>query len=77
MSPHKEDSIFELTSGALGSSRASGASSFGFIKDDISGDNIFVHHQDSVKPLSERMKVSYRKERSPKGFQATSVEVLD
>ncbi|SFC83998.1 cold shock domain-containing protein [Zunongwangia sp. SCSIO 43204] len=50
---------------------------FGFIKDDVSGDNIFVHHLDSIKPLSERMKVSFKKERSPKGFQATSVEVID
>ncbi|MDN3594465.1 cold-shock protein [Zunongwangia endophytica] len=50
---------------------------FGFIKEDESGDNVFVHNKDVLKPLSERVKVSFKKEMSPKGFKATSVDVLD
>ncbi|WBL23719.1 MULTISPECIES: cold-shock protein [unclassified Zunongwangia] len=50
---------------------------FGFIKEDESGENIFVHSNDVLKPLSERVKVSFKKEMSPKGFKATSVDVLD
>lgn len=46
---------------------------YGFIKDDITGDTIFVHSNNFLEPIKERDKVTFEREKTPKGFAAINV----
>ncbi|RAV29090.1 cold shock domain-containing protein [Sinomicrobium soli] len=47
---------------------------FGFIKDDASGDTVFVHKNHFLGAVAERDRVTFIKERTPKGYSATRVK---
>lgn len=49
---------------------------FGFIKEDKTNDNVFVHSADVNQTLEKGAKVSYRKTVTPKGLKATEVNIL-
>lgn len=49
---------------------------FGFIKDDQSGDSIFVHVNSLLQPIKENDKVTYETERGVKGLSAVKVKLL-
>ncbi|PZF71776.1 cold-shock protein [Taibaiella soli] len=49
---------------------------YGFISDNLSKDNVFVHSSAASQPLKKGNKVSYERERGPKGFVAVNVKVL-
>jgi CspA family cold shock protein len=53
---------------------------FGFITQDDSGPDVFVHHSaiqgSGFKSLTEGAKVSFEPEQGPKGPAATNVQVL-
>jgi CspA family cold shock protein len=54
---------------------------FGFITPDAGGEELFVHfreiNMDGFKVLQEGQRVSYVATKSPKGAQATQVQVID
>lgn len=50
---------------------------FGFIKDDITGDTVFAHQNRFMDDISERDKVVFVAERTPKGYSAIRVEKMD
>lgn len=52
------------------------AKGYGFISDNLSKDNVFVHINETSQVLKKGNKVSYQKERGPKGFIAVNVKVL-
>lgn len=47
---------------------------FGFIKDDKSGQDIFVHHSGLIDDIRENDKVRYNTETGKKGLNAVNVE---
>ena len=49
---------------------------FGFIKDLVSGESIFVHINQLLEPVLENNKVTFKVERGPKGLSATDVKVV-
>jgi cold shock CspA family protein len=49
---------------------------YGFIKEKISGESIFVHINDLSAPLVEQQKVNFKMQKGLKGMQAHSVEVV-
>ena len=49
---------------------------FGFIKDLVSGESIFVHINQILEPIVENNKVTFKVERGPKGLSATDVKVV-
>lgn len=49
---------------------------FGFITEDNTHENIFVHCNKMKEALKEKDRVSFRKEKTPKGFAATDVEKI-
>lgn len=49
---------------------------FGFIKDLVSGESIFVHINQALEPIIENNKVAFKVERGPKGLSATDVKVV-
>ena len=49
---------------------------FGFIKDLVSGESIFVHINQVLEPVIENNKVTFKVERGPKGLSATDVKVV-
>lgn len=49
---------------------------FGFIKDDQSGDSIFVHVNSVLQAIKENDKVSYETERGVKGLSAVRVKLV-
>ena len=49
---------------------------FGFIKDLVSGESIFVHINQVLEPIIENNKVTFKVERGPKGLSATDVKVV-
>lgn len=49
---------------------------FGFIKEDKTNDNVFVHSADVNQPLEKGAKVAYKKTVTPKGLKATEVNIL-
>ncbi|MBW7868761.1 MAG: cold shock domain-containing protein [Brumimicrobium sp.] len=48
--------------------------SYGFIKEDGSDAIVFVHSNNLTEPISENNKVTYEKERTPKGYAAINVK---
>lgn len=49
---------------------------YGFITDSQTKDNVFVHSNDTTQPLKKGNKVSYERQKGPKGFVAVNVVVL-
>ncbi|PKP50718.1 MAG: DNA-binding protein [Bacteroidetes bacterium HGW-Bacteroidetes-11] len=49
---------------------------FGFIKDLLTGDSIFVHIKELAEPIKENNKVTFKIERGPKGLSAFEVKVV-
>lgn len=49
---------------------------FGFIKDLVSGESIFVHINQLLEPVVENNKVTFKVEKGPKGLSATDVKVM-
>ncbi|MCK9480214.1 MAG: cold shock domain-containing protein [Bacteroidia bacterium] len=47
---------------------------FGFITEDKSKNSVFVHMNKMLEPINQYDKVSYEKEKSPKGFSAVNVK---
>ena len=48
---------------------------FGFIRDAQTGESIFVHVNNSDKPLTENQKVRFEVEKGPRGLNAINVKV--
>lgn len=53
------------------------AKGYGFIVDDKTRENIFVHSNQLSQPIKERDKVSFEKERTPRGYAAIKVNKID
>lgn len=51
------------------------AKGFGFIKDDETGKDIFVHNNDLKERITENDKVQYDVAESQKGLNATNVSI--
>jgi cold shock CspA family protein len=49
---------------------------FGFIKDNTTGENLFVHMSSLLVPVKENDKVTFDVERGPKGFSAVRVKKI-
>jgi len=49
---------------------------YGFITENKSNENIFFHSNNCVQPIKKGNKVSFEKERSPKGFSAINIELV-
>lgn len=49
---------------------------YGFITEDKSKENIFFHSNNCKEPVKKGNKVSYEKEKSPKGFSATEIRLV-
>lgn len=49
---------------------------YGFIKDKISGERIFVHINGLIDDVAENDKVTFDTERGPKGMNAVNVKLL-
>jgi cold shock CspA family protein len=49
---------------------------FGFIRDDESGDSVFMHTKSLLSPVNENDKVSFTTQTGPKGLSAVGVKVL-
>lgn len=49
---------------------------YGFITEDNSKENIFFHTNNATEPLKKGNKVSYEKEKSPKGFSAVDIKIV-
>jgi cold shock protein len=53
------------------------AKGYGFITDSQSRENIFVHANQLSQPIKEHDKVTFEKERTPKGYSATNVKKIN
>ncbi len=49
---------------------------FGFIKDQVSGESIFVHINACLDKIDENSKVQFEMEKSPRGWQAVNVKLV-
>ncbi|MEN2436353.1 cold shock domain-containing protein [Weeksellaceae bacterium A-14] len=47
---------------------------YGFITEKGSGENIFFHGSNCAEPVKKGQRVSFEKEKSPKGFSAVNIE---
>lgn len=73
--PKKEDvAIDEFRTGIV--TFFNDSKGFGFIKDLVSGDSVFVHINGLAEPIVENNKVSFKTERTPKGLSAIDVKVI-
>jgi len=52
------------------------AKGYGFITDEKTRENVFVHSNQLSEPIKERDKVTFEKERTPKGFSAINVKKI-
>jgi len=52
------------------------AKGYGFITADKTGENVFVHSNQLLQPVKERDRVSFEKERTPKGYSAIKVKKI-
>lgn len=52
------------------------AKGYGFITEDKSRENIFVHSNNLLQPIKERDRVSYEKERTDRGYSAIKVKKI-
>jgi CspA family cold shock protein len=53
------------------------AKGYGFITDEKTRENVFVHSNQLAQPIKERDKVTFERERTPKGFSAINVKKLN
>lgn len=49
---------------------------YGFIREENTGESVFFHSNNLTEPVSERDRVAYEKERTPKGYAATKVRKI-
>jgi cold shock protein len=49
---------------------------YGFITEDKTKENIFFHNNNCIDPIKKGNKVSFEKEKSPKGFSATEIRLV-
>ncbi len=49
---------------------------YGFITEDKSKENVFFHSNNCAEPVKKGNKVSYEKEKSPKGFSAVDIQLV-
>ncbi len=49
---------------------------YGFITEDRTQANIFVHSNNMMEPIKEKDRVTYEKERTPKGYAAINVRKI-
>ena len=49
---------------------------YGFITENKTNENIFFHGNNCAQPVKKGNKVSFEKERSPKGFSAVNIEIV-
>lgn len=49
---------------------------YGFITEDRTKENVFFHSNNATEILKKGNKVSYEKERSPKGFSAIDIKIV-
>ena len=52
------------------------AKGYGFIIDEKTRENVFVHSNNLAQPVKERDRVSYEKERTEKGYSAINVKLI-
>jgi cold shock protein len=52
------------------------AKGYGFITDDQTRENVFVHANNLSQPVKERDKVTFERERTPKGYSAINVKKI-
>lgn len=50
---------------------------YGFIRDDKTGENVFVHNNDLMEPVKERDRVTFEKVKTPRGFNAIGVKKIE
>lgn len=49
---------------------------YGFITEDQSKENVFFHSNNCIDQIKKGNKVSFEKERSPKGFSAINIKIV-
>ncbi|KPE53124.1 cold shock domain-containing protein [Chryseobacterium indologenes] len=49
---------------------------YGFITEDKTKENIFFHNNSCTEPVKKGNKVSFEKEKSPKGFSAVDIQIV-
>lgn len=49
---------------------------YGFITEDSTKENVFFHNNDCTEIIKKGNKVSFEKERSPKGFSAVKIKLI-
>jgi cold shock CspA family protein len=49
---------------------------YGFITEDNNKENVFFHSNNCAQPVKKGNKVSFEKERSPKGYSAINIQVI-
>lgn len=49
---------------------------YGFITEDKTKENVFFHTNNCTEPVKKGNKVSFEKERSPKGFSAIDIQLV-
>ncbi|MCS3529337.1 cold shock domain-containing protein [Chryseobacterium sp. JUb7] len=49
---------------------------YGFITEDNTKENVFFHNNNCNEPIKKGNKVSYEKEKSPKGFSAVDIQII-
>lgn len=49
---------------------------YGFITENKSNENVFFHSNNCAVPIKKGNKVSFEKERSPKGYSAINIELV-
>jgi len=52
------------------------AKGYGFIMEDKTRENIFVHTNQLLQPVKEKDRVTFEKERTPKGYSAIKVKLI-
>lgn len=53
------------------------AKGYGFITDDKTRENLFVHSNQLEQPIKEKDRVTFEKERTPRGYSAINVKKLN
>lgn len=49
---------------------------YGFITEDHTRETVFVHNNNILDSVSEKVRVQYKKSKTPKGFEAIEVRIL-
>ncbi|UKB85187.1 cold shock domain-containing protein [Chryseobacterium sp. MEBOG06] len=49
---------------------------YGFITEDVTKENIFFHNNNCAEMVKKGNKVSFEKEKSPKGFSAVNIQIV-